>query len=354
MELNTRQLCLIAGGVFPLTKLILLPSALSAYAGRDLWAPALVLFAAQAIVIWAVLFLSSKTDMTFYELTKRTIGTVGARILFGLYALYFLLSSLLPVLEQNLLLRSAFYDTVPSLLISGTFYVLALYFCAKPLRCLGRCADVAVPLSLFALVALIGLSLSSADFGALSPALQSSPRTLLTAGSHALPRFAECAYPLFFLGRFRYEKGLALKVTLSYLAGAALTLFFLCDFFAVYSVLSPRQSSAISKIGRYFSGIDTIGRIDLLFVYLLSFGMLFAILLPVRLSTECLRIACGAKDNAPPFYLGVNLALLALNAVFYYAIPEAEALLSRYLFPLFLLFAYLLPPLAWALRRRHA
>ena len=41
-------------------------------------------------------------------------------------------------------------------------------------------------------------------------------------------------------------------------------------------------------------------------------------------------------------------------AVFYYAIPEAEALLSGYLFPLFLLFAYLLPPLAWALRRRHA
>lgn len=356
MELNARQLCLIAGGLFPLTKLILLPSSLAYYAGKDLFLPALILLLLEGGVLFSVLQLSSKTDKTFFELLSDTFGRLTARIVFGVYGAYFLFSALLPVYEQTLLLRTAFYDTIPSPLFFAAFYIVCIYLCLKPFKSFGRCADFLVPVSSVALLLLLALSVSDAKFSSLLPLFQTSAKTIALTAARSVPRFLDCAFPLFFLGHFRHEKNTTLKVMLSFLAGALFLLLFLCTFYAVYGVIAPARSSAISKIGRYFPGVDVIGRIDLLLIYLLSGSYLLYLMLPFRLSVHCLKTCFQTKDEYDVFYaVGINLIAFVLYFFLNYTVVHFEQFVSGfYLLPIFVLFSYFIPVLARTLRRSHA
>ena len=70
---------------------------------------------------------------------------------------------------------------------------------------------------------------------------------------------------------------------------------FLAVFFGVYGGLAPREHYAFSKIAQYFSALKTVGRIDLLLVYLLTLIFLLATILPILLSSYCLREVFGEK-----------------------------------------------------------
>lgn len=355
MQLNTRQLSLIVGGLFPLTKLILLPSTLAHNAGRDLYLPALFLFLLEGGVLLSVLLLSSKTDKTFFALLSDTFGRVTARVVFGIFGVYFLFSALLPVYEQTLLLRSAFYDTIPSPLFFAVFYLVCVYFCLKPLRTFGRCADLLVPVSSTALLLLLALAVSNANFSALLPLFQTPAKDLAFTTLKSMPRFLDCAFPLFFLGHFKYERGTTWKVMLSFFVGMLFVLFFLGTFYAVYGVIAPGKASAISKIGRYFPGVDVIGRIDLLLIYLMSGSYFLYLMLPFRFSVQCFKTCFQTKDDYDVLYaVGINLFAFVLYFFLHYTIVRFERFVSVYFFPVFFLFAYLIPVLAWTLRRKHA
>lgn len=353
MQLTTRQVCLIAGGLFPLTKLILLPSLLAYHMESDLLLPALLLFLLEGLVLFAVLFLSSRTDKTFYALVEDTLGSVFARILFFLYGIYFFLSSILPIFEQNLLLRSAFYDTIPSPLIMSSFAVLVGYFCMKPMRCLGRMAEIVVPISSVAILLLLFLSLGRLSVERFFPFLDFHGDKLIISSVRALPRFLDCAYPLFFMGHFKHEEGTTWKVLLSYFIGCLVVLFFLFDFYGIFSVLAPRESSAISKIARYFPGIETIGRIDLVLVYLFSAGYLLSLMLPLFLSVTCFDISLPYRYTRLTVSAILSIGLFLLYTFLQSSLAGIDVFFGKYGMPVFLVFSYLIPCLALFLRRKH-
>lgn len=45
--------------------------------------------------------LSKRTKLTFFGLLENTFGRVAARIVYGVFALFFALSAVLPMLEQK-------------------------------------------------------------------------------------------------------------------------------------------------------------------------------------------------------------------------------------------------------------
>ena len=142
MKINTRQICFIMLAYTAAAKLLLYPTILSQLCGRDLLFPAALSFLTEGIVIWSVAYLCSRTDKTFYGLLQNTLGTVVARIIYGLFALFFLMSALVPVFEQKQYVHNIFYDTVPSIGIFLPFFVFAAYAASKKLINIGRCADV--------------------------------------------------------------------------------------------------------------------------------------------------------------------------------------------------------------------
>ena len=63
---------------------------------------------------------------------------------------------------------------------------------------------------------------------------------------------------------------------------------FFAVFYALFSSLAPREHYAFAKIAQYFPALEIIGRIDLLFVYLLTIVLLVYTCLPIHYATGCI------------------------------------------------------------------
>ena len=147
-------------------------------------------------------------------------------------------------------------------------------------------------------------------------------------------------FPL--LASLRYKKGDGVKITLGYAAGALLTLLFLAVFFGIFSSIAPREHYAFSKIAQYFSALDVVGRIDLIFVYLLSVVLLFYTCLPLLYTTEL--SACVfrlERKGFPASILSLALFLFTLFLNKYY--DSFYSLIGGKLVSIFWFISYLLP-----------
>ena len=113
-------------------------------------------------------------------------------------------------------------------------------------------------------------------------------------------------------------------------------------FFGLYSSLAQSEHYAFSKIAQYFPALSVVGRIDLVFVYLLSIVLLFYTCLPLQYTTNLLADIFGTKRKTLLsallnffFFLGV----LFLNK--YY--DTIHNLISGNLFLIFILIADMVP-----------
>ena len=91
--INGRQLCFFVAFVVPVSKLLSAPAQLAEFAKGDLLVPALAQYLLQAAVLAVIMFLASRTDKSFFRLLGDTFGYVTARIIYILYALYFVFFS---------------------------------------------------------------------------------------------------------------------------------------------------------------------------------------------------------------------------------------------------------------------
>ena len=158
MKISVRQICFIMLAYTAVSKLLLYPQNLSLACGRDLLFPAAINFGIQAIIVWAVSYLCSRTDKTFFELIAGTLGSITARIVYGLFALFFIICTIIPLFEQKLYVHAIFYDTVPSLLVFLPFFFLAVYAATKNFENIGRCADICLPVFAVVMVLILGMS----------------------------------------------------------------------------------------------------------------------------------------------------------------------------------------------------
>lgn len=351
-KISVRQICIILLCYGAASKLMLFPTTSAVACGNALWLPALINLVLQTAAVWATAYLSSKTDKTFYELLKGALGEVCARIVFGLFALFFILNAIIPMTEQRLLVHEVFYDTIPALIVFLPFFFFSTYAGAKKFTNVGRTSDICLPIFIVTLTGIIAMSLTECDFAALLPVLKQPASKLFGGTLGAVFRFTDSAFLLMFLGHFKYKKGDCAKITLSYAAGGAVVIFFMTVFYAVYGELAPLESFAITKTAIFFSAINLIGRADILAVYALDIVILFAIVLNVQMSCYCLQKTFN-RDNRPLFSLAVNAVLLAITLVFNNNFHALEQVGSAWLWIPALIFAYILPLSAWFFRRKQ-
>lgn len=357
IQLNTRQVCFIFFAYTAAGKLLMMPALLSYYCGGDLWLPALIIFLLQGAAVWAVAWFCSRTDKTFFALIEEVFGKTVSKIFLWLFALFFAAAALLPMMEQKLFVQSIFYDTIPSLITFLPFFILSVYAGAKGIKNAGRAAEIALPLFSVALLAIVVMSLGESNMSWLLPSFSAPAASLAQGARFSLYNFSDAAVMLMLAGRFRYKKGDATKITLSYALAGVCVVFFLALFYSIFSTLAPDQYFAVSKIAIFFSALSLVGRVDLVAVYAIELCMLFAVILFIQLSVVCLCEAIGREHTegrivrpaAAVCSVAVNAVLLALIIAFNNSYLVVQEVYGRILFAMYIVFSFALPAFAAAL-----
>ena len=354
MTLRPRQILFFLAAVAPVGKLVLLPAQLAGIAGNDLWMPALAQLLFQAALIFCVLLLARR-ERTVLSLIRAYAGGGCAASFAVLYALFLLFCAFLPIVEQKVMVRSIFYDTIPAHLVFAPFFLFSAYLACRPLPALGRVWDILTPVSVVCIIGLFLLSVGSCDFGALAPAGAAGKAGFFAGTAAAFSRFSDAAFLLPLVGRFRYERGFAAKGALCYLAGGGVLLLFLAVFYGVFGEIAPLQSLAFARVGAFFPARGVVGRVDYLFAFGLAFVMAFYAVLPVHGAVGLVCEAFGERKLlAPLLSAGVNAALFAAVYLLNFYTVTVVSLFSGALFWVFPLFGALLPLLlALLLGRRR-
>ena len=350
-KISVRQVCFIMLIYTAVSKFITYPTQLSIISGRDLLFSSIFSFLLQGIIIWAISFLASKTDKTFFELVEGTLGNITARIIYGLFALFFMFCTLMPLMEQKLYVHAIFYDMLPSLVVFLPVFFFTLYAAAKDFKNIGRCADICLPLFLIAMLFVLVMSLHDMKWDNFLPMFK-QPKSIFKGSFESFYRFIEPAYLLMFLGHFKYKKGDAAKITLSYIGGATFVIAVLLAFYGIYGEMALSRSYAISKISLFFPAIDLIGRIDFIALYILEIPMLFALVLNMQLAVHCIEKCTGYKNTAV-LSVAVNVIFFILIICLDNSYSAINAVWSRWMWIVIVIFSCLLPLSAYLLRRKN-
>lgn len=349
-KIKIRQICFILACMLPLTKTIIYPTFLVHGTGHDLLWSAGINLLAEGIIIFSIMMLAKRTEKTLFELIENTLGKWAARVIYILFALFFLLAAILPVVEQKSFVLNVFYENIPSFISFAPFFGLSFYASAKGIKSIGRIADVLMPIFVVSFAVILILALPEAKFGELLPILSATPpQKLFNTSFTSLNWYTDCVFLLFFLGNFRYEKGSTLKAMISYGIGAALTLIFLAFFYAVFGDIAVRQQYTLAQISKYTTAFTSLGRIDFIFIYALTLVLVFYLVLPLILCVHCIRIAVGCNALYPA--LAVNIALALFVLFFNGSYSTLQSFMTEKMGIVFILFAYAAPLLAWFLKK---
>ena len=336
-----RQIAFLSAFVLPIYKLTEVPSILAEFAKGDLLLPALLHYLLQAGLLALLLFALSKSETPLLVRMEEKLGK-GALFVYAFYALFFLLTAILPLLDLEKFVYAVFYDTAPTLFSFLFFFILCAFVCTKGLKAIGRFSDMALVLFLAPFLALLVMSLVEADISNLLPLFESPAKQSVKAFSYTLPHFSDVILLLPLLGRLNYKKGDGKKIMGGYALGGVFTLLFLGVFYGVYSTIAPKQHYAFSKIAQYFPALTSIGRIDLLLVYVLCLVLFFYTCLPVFYSCGCIsKVFCTKRKT----WISAGVCFFAVLFVLFFnrRYNAIYALFTQKLSVLFVLFADLVP-----------
>lgn len=345
-----RQIAFFAAFVLPVYKLLEVPSLLARYAQGDLLLPALAHFLLQTGVLVALLAAAAGSEKTLFGRLNEKFGKL-ARIFYIGYAVYFLFAAVLPLLDLEKFVYAAFYDTSPTLFSFAFFFLFCAFVCTKGIKSVGRIADLSLFLFLLPFALLLVMSLFEADASNLLPIFQQDLSHSAKAFTYTLPHFSDAALLLPLIGNLRFKRGDGKKIVGGYLVGAVCVLVFLGVFYGVYSAIAPREHYAFSKIAQYFPALSVVGRVDLLLVYMLCIVLFFAVGAPLLYTTDFLAVSIRTERKtllSAAVCFAAFLFVLYMNK--YY--DSVYALVAGKLYPLFLLFADLLPLAFLFLRER--
>lgn len=239
----------------------------------------------QAGLVFALVFFVSRLEKPLFITLEETFGK-WTRILYALYALYFLFYAILPLLDLEKFVYAAFFDTAPTFFTFAFFFLLSAFVCTKSMASVGRFADLSLFLFLAPFLVLLFMSISQADITNLLPFFEKDISGSVSAFSYTAPHFADALLLLPLLGNYSYQKKDALKITAGYGAGAVLTLIFFAVFYGVYGTLAAREHYAFLKIAQYFPALSVIGRVDLLFIYILCVVLFLFVCIPLLYSVD--------------------------------------------------------------------
>ncbi|MGN0819644.1 MAG: GerAB/ArcD/ProY family transporter [Christensenellaceae bacterium] len=354
-NIKVRQIMMVFIALMPVSKLLILPPVLARYAENQLYMSMILNFSLDILTLFVILKINDLfPDKTFFAILQDNFGQVTARIIFFVYGIFFFMKCFIPILEQKYFVDNTLYEVFPNII--SFFPVLALTFYAsiKGLKTMGRCADIAVFFTVAVFLLTVFLSFSSCDFTNVLPV--KLPEFGVLKGSFATATwYFDSLYMLLFLGHFDKDKNKNRKIILSYSGASIAVIIIALLFLGNFGPIASIMNFAISDMTIFTSKLINVGRFDYLTIFLLLASSVFAICLPVFVSTKCFVRAFGLKTSLIPAIV-VNALLFISLLIFEEKFYSAMAFVSKYINVFFIATGYVLPiVLYFILRcRRHA
>lgn len=352
-DIKVRQICFIFLALMPVNKVLMLPSMMAEYAGEQLFLSMLLNFSMDILALFLILKIGDRfKNQTLFDILSNQFGETFAQITYFLLGVFFLLKSFIPIIEQKYFIDKTLYEVFPNIISFFPLFILSAYACVKGLKVLGRCSDFAIWFTTIAMILAFLFALPSAKLSWMMPILQKPKIGILNGAYTTITWFSESLYMLMFLGHFEYKKHTKLKIILSYTISAVVIILFSIVFYSVFGPIARTQIFALSNMTVFTTKIINSARYDFLAIFLLLFSKVFAICLPVLMSTKCFERAFKQKKGLP-FSIVVNLILLLLVALLNEKIFAVHNFIKTYLNQFFIVIAYLFPLLLFIFLKRR-
>lgn len=341
-QLKTRQICLFFIAFMPVTKFFTMPSILALVAKNDLWVSALINILIDLLIIVFLLYVSRKTDKNYYQLLTDIFGKTTAKIICLFFALYFLIKSCIPIIEQRDYIDATLYISMPSIVYFIAFFIVAFYLATKKLRVLGRLADVLFLFTLSGYFLLVFLSLGHADFSAILPIGVNGAKNILSGSVNSFSWFGDGVYMIFFLGNFTLKKHDSLKIVGSYFINAFMTILLLIVFYGVFTSIAFRQRFALTEIAKYQTVISNTGRFDYLAIVSMLFSCIIALSIPLFFATKIIEQVFEVRQKylVPLIVIGISFIFTWIFNQYYYSIKK---FILGVISPIMMIFANIFP-----------
>lgn len=295
--LKTRQVCFFIIAFSIVVKIFSLPSIIANFAGEDMWISSLINLALDLVTLVVILFACKSADKDFLSLLQESFGVVGAKIIAGVYVVYFILKAVLPLHEHRNYIDFTLYTLNSTTFYSIPIFILAFYLCFKKFNVLGRLSDVLWLVAINGLITLIVLSFSNADFTAILPIGAWGAGNIFKGSFQSLAWFGDSVYIMFFIGNFKFEKKSFLKILGAFCLSAIMILAFMIIFYCVFTSIAYRQRFALTEIAKYTTVINDLGRFDYIGIIMLLFSSAFAVCLPVFFCAQLLNYIFNIKKT---------------------------------------------------------
>lgn len=350
-ELHARQVCLFFIAVLPVNKLFLLPSLLARASSEDMWICTAINIIVDLLTLAVLVKVAKTNDTDIYTLLENSLGKVASKILLFIYAVFFLLKAVLPIIEEKTYVEITLYEVFPKHFMFLPFFIVSFYLCVKKLRAVGRTSDILWLSTVTGLILLFALSLSNCDFTALLPVGANGVRNALKGARTGFIWHGDAVYLAFFLGAFKCRKKDAVKIFLSFLASAVAVILFMAFFYAIFRSVAHRKIFALTDFSKYSTVISNVARFDYLGIISLLFSGTFSLTVPLYFATECLIRVFPFKNRVLPAFI-VNAVIFLIVILFREYYFGLESFLTGVGSYLSLFFCNILPMLIPVLARR--
>lgn len=342
-DMKSRQVATFFIAFLPLIKIISAPSVFASFCGEKLWMPALGLFLADILLITLFVFYAKRRDyLPFFDILTEDYSKTFARVVFFIYAIFFLLRAFIPLCEYKYLVESGFYEVMPRSEIFFPVFALTFYMAVKGLKVLGRCSEIAAPITIIGMLIVFYLTIGSGDFANLLPIFYGSGKKEVLCAVKNTFWFNDAIYFIMFCGHFKNEKNAARKIYICYGVSAVLTLIFYLCFYAVFYTVAPLEKTALSSVSIFSVTLINVGRFDYLALFMLMISGVFAISVPVCASVKCFGRAFQTGKTLVPSLL-INALLFVCVAFFSSKLNYIIEFYQNKLAPFFIICGYFLP-----------
>ena len=283
----------VSGGKF-----LSLPGLMAKLAGRDSWASMLIMFLADllslAFILWTV-YISK--DKSFDQILSDTLSPVGAKIVFLIYAFFFILRIMGGLLDTQELISSTL-----SVVTNWVAFVVPVLFVigfnvVRGARNIGRVSQIFFGFIFASVIMILLLSLKNTDFSNLKPTFANGFGVVAKSAFDVSFWFGDCIFILFMLGKITKTGHFTIKILLAFVVGAGTTVLLDVIFLCLFGNLAEFSSSALAKVSGFNLTGSVYGRIDWIFVMVWASSVVIKCTLFLWCATMSLSHVFGVKNK---------------------------------------------------------
>lgn len=299
--INVRQTSLLLVIFTVALKLSVLPAMISDYSAIDGYITCFFALIIDFICTLTIILIMRKLpDTNFFELITQAFGKVISKIIFLFMSIYFILKSIISLLELHDYYITALFEDIKPIYFLFVLSFLLLYLFNRSFRNLGRTLQVFFWPLLIGLLFTLIYPISDIQLTNLLPIFAEGPYPIFNGIVHTAIGFGDFMIMLLLMGHIKPAKNTT-KILISYLSFAMLfvVLFYIC-FQGSFGSTSVGQTLALSDLPLHNPYPANLGKLEWLTILIWTIILLFESTILGKCACKCFGVVFNCSEKKTP------------------------------------------------------